>query len=214
MYKHRKEVYSDLTPQEAFEYLKEGNDRFKNNLKKNTNHLEQVNETKDGQFPFASFLACADSRVPVELLFDQGLGDVFTVRLAGNIASNYAIASLEFAAKYLGSKLIVILGHTSCGAVKGTCDDLEDGMLHNIFELIKPAVDEEKTVTENRTSSNVDYVEKVTELNVYVQRKRVLQESNTLKQLVADKKVGIVCAVYDVENGSVKFLENNMFDLN
>ncbi len=214
MYKHRKEIYRTLTPEEALAFLKEGNDRFTGNLKRNQNLLEQVNETKDGQFPFASFLSCADSRVPVELLFDQGLGDVFTVRLAGNIASAYATASLEFAAKYLGSKIIVVLGHTSCGAIKGCCDGLEDGMLHNIFELIQPAVDQETTVAENRKSSNTEFVNKVTELNVLVQRRRIIAESETLKSMLALKEIGIACALYDVENGDVKFLDQDIYDMN
>jgi carbonic anhydrase len=208
---HKNEFNQALSPLEALSYLKEGNDRFVKNLKKNHDLLHQVNETKDGQFPFASFLSCADSRAPVELLFDQGLGDVFSVRLAGNIASDYAIASLEFSVKYLGAKIIVILGHTSCGAIKGTCDNLEDGMLHNIFDMIKPAVDMEIETLENRNSSNGLFVDNVTHLNINVQKARIIKESDTIRGLLNDKKIGIVGALYNVSNGNVFFYDSDMF---
>jgi carbonic anhydrase len=211
MYKHRKEFNQSLTPQQALVILKEGNQRFVQNLKRNNNLLEQVNETSDNQFPFTAVLGCSDSRVTGELLFDQGLGDIFSVRLAGNIATDYAIASLEFAVKYLGAKLILVLGHTSCGAVKGTCDKLEDGMLHNIFKFIEPAVAAEKTEEENRNSHNTNFVNKVTHLNVDVQINRILQESKTIQEMVSDKKVGIAGAVYDVKTGVVEFYNNDIF---
>ncbi len=208
---HSKETQASLTPALALEILKEGNARFMKNLKTQRDLLEQVNDTRDGQWPFAAILGCSDSRVTGELLFDQGLGDLFSVRLAGNIASEYAIASLEFAVKYLGAKIILVLGHTSCGAVKGTCDNLEDGMLHNIFSLIKPAVEAEKTEVDNRNSANNNFVKKVTHLNVAVQMKRVLTESKTIRDLIADKKVGMAGAVYDVKTGAVEFYENDIF---
>jgi carbonic anhydrase len=211
MYKHRNEFNQSLNPETAFALLKEGNQRFVQNLKKNQNLLEQVNETSEGQFPFAAILGCSDSRTSTELLFDQGLGDIFSVRLAGNIASDYAIASLEFAAKYLGAKIILVLGHTQCGAVKGTCDNLEDGMLHNIFSLIKPAVAAEKSETENRNSQNADFVTKVTGLNVDTQIKRIVSESATIRTLLKEKKVGIAGALYDVKTGKVTFYENDIF---
>jgi carbonic anhydrase len=211
MYKHRKEFNQSLSPDQALELLKEGNQRFIQNLKRNQNLLEQVNETGETQFPFAAILGCSDSRVTAELLFDQGLGDVFSVRLAGNIATDYAIASLEFAVKYLGAKIILVLGHTNCGAVKGTCDDLEDGMLHNIFSLIKPAVEAEKTETEERNSKNDGFVKKVTHLNVDVQMKRILHESKTIRDMILDKKVGMTGAVYDVKTGMVKFYDNDIY---
>jgi carbonic anhydrase len=211
MYKHRKEYNQSLTPEQALLILKEGNQRFVQNLKRNTNLLEQVNETGENQFPFTAVLGCSDSRVTGELLFDQGLGDIFSVRLAGNIATDYAIASLEFAVKYLGAKLILVLGHTSCGAVKGTCDNLEDGMLHNIFKFIEPAVAAENTELDNRNSHNTNFVNKVTHLNVDVQMSRILKESNTIREMVANKKVGMAGAVYDVKTGLVEFYDNDIF---
>lgn len=211
MYKHRQEFNQALFPEQALELLKEGNQRFIQNYKRNHDLLNQVNETSDTQFPFAAILGCSDSRVTAELLFDQGLGDVFSVRLAGNIATDYAIASLEFAVKYLGAKIILVLGHTQCGAVKGTCDKLEDGMLHNIFKFIEPAMAAEKTETENRNSKNNDFVKKVTHLNVDVQMKRILHESKTIRDMIIDKKIGLAGAVYDVKTGKVKFYDNDIY---
>lgn len=211
MYKHRQEFNKALLPEQALELLKEGNQRFIQNYKRNHDLLNQVNETSETQFPFAAILGCSDSRVTAELLFDQGLGDVFSVRLAGNIATDYAIASLEFAVKYLGAKIIMVLGHTQCGAVKGTCDDLEDGMLHNIFKFIKPAVTAEKSEKENRNSQNNDFVKKVTHLNVDVQMKRILHESKTIRDMIIDKKIGMAGAVYDVKTGKVKFYDNDIY---
>jgi carbonic anhydrase len=208
---HSKETQASLTPALALEILKEGNARFIKNLKTQRDLLDQVNDTRDGQWPFAAILGCSDSRVTGELLFDQGLGDLFSVRLAGNIATEYATASLEFAVKYLGAKIILVLGHTSCGAVKGTCDNLEDGMLHNIFSFIKPAVAAETTEKENRTSSNEEFVKKVTHINVNVQMKRVLDESKTIRDLIAEKKVGMTGAVYNVKTGIVEFYDNDIF---
>jgi carbonic anhydrase len=211
MYKHRNEFNKSLSPNQALALLKEGNQRFVKNLKKNQNLLEQVNETSDGQFPFAAILGCSDSRTSTELLFDQGLGDIFSVRLAGNIATDYAIASLEFAVKYLGAKLILVLGHSQCGAVKGTCDNLDDGMLHNIFTMIKPAVAAEKTETENRNSKNADFVTKVTSLNVETQMRRIVNESKTIREMLKEQKVGILGAVYDVKTGNVEFSQVDIF---
>lgn len=158
---HYWETRQSMTPQKALQFLKEGNNRFLNNLSINRNILQLVNETAEKQFPFTAVLSCSDSRVPVELIFDQGLGDIFSVRLAGNIATVYAIGSIEYACKYLGSKLIVVLGHTGCGAIKGACDDIVDGNIHNILDLIKPAVDAESQTQIDRTSANKKFTDTV-----------------------------------------------------
>ena len=139
---HTSVTQSSITPAKAIEFLKEGNERFVNNLKANRDLLQQANETRDGQWPFAVILSCIDSRTSAELIFDQGLGDVFSIRIAGNVVNTDIIGSLEFACKVAGSKLIVVLGHTSCGAVKGACDHVEMGSLTELLAKIQPAVHE------------------------------------------------------------------------
>ena len=161
-----KEMQAAIPPGLAIELLKEGNKRFVNNLKINRNLLQQANETSDGQHPFAVILSCIDSRTSAELIFDQGLGDVFSVRIAGNIINEDILGSMEFGCKVAGSKIIVILGHTKCGAVRGACDHVEMGNLTALLTKIRPAVDDENSVTENRNSGNAEFVEKVSTINV------------------------------------------------
>jgi carbonic anhydrase len=204
---HYWETRQSMTPLKALQFLKEGNKRFTNNLSTNRNTLQLVNETAEKQFPFAAVLSCSDSRVPVELVFDQSLGDIFSVRLAGNIATIYATASLEYACKYLGSKLILVMGHTGCGAVKGACDDLDDGNIHNILGLIKPAVEAEREITNDRTSGNKKFTDKVTMLNVVQQSYSILNQSEMLSNMIQKGDVIIAGAVYSIEDGSVNFLE-------
>ncbi|NDJ14278.1 MAG: carbonic anhydrase [Acidobacteriia bacterium] len=156
-----KEMQAAITPSMAIQILKDGNKRFMNNLKANRNLLEQVNETSDGQHPFAVILSCIDSRTSAELIFDQGLGDVFSIRIAGNIVNEDILGSMEFACKVAGAKVIVVLGHSKCGAVKGACDHVEMGNLTALLSKIQPAVFDEKSIIDNRNSSNSDFVEKV-----------------------------------------------------
>ncbi len=143
-----KEMQAAITSSMALNLLKEGNKRFVNNLKVNRNLLQQANETSDGQHPFAVILSCIDSRTSVELVFDQGLGDVFSVRIAGNIINEDILGSMEFSCKIAGAKIIVVLGHTNCGAIKGACDHIEMGNLTALLSKIQPAVYDEKTVIE------------------------------------------------------------------
>jgi len=208
MYKHPLLDRDKMTPKEALDVLLEGNQRFTKNLSAHRDLLNIVNITKDKQHPFAAVLGCSDSRAPAEIIFDQGLGDIFSVRLAGNIASDKAIGSLEFSCKYLGSKLIVVLGHTSCGAVKAACDDFSDGHISEIINLIKPAVRLEKSVGENRTSSNPDFVAKVCELSVQVQMDEIMHTSNILQDMVASKQIAIIGGIYDLATGEVRFMQN------
>src|SRR5688572_11687576 len=161
-----KEMQARITPAGALELLREGNKRFINNLKVNRNLLQQANETSDGQHPFAVILSCIDSRTSAELIFDQGLGDIFSVRIAGNILNEDILGSMEFGCKVAGAKIIVVLGHTKCGAVKGACDHIEMGNLTTLLNKIRPAVDEERITVENRTSSNEVFVENVATINV------------------------------------------------
>lgn len=209
MYKHPLLDRDKMTAQEALEILVEGNHRFTSDLEQDKDFKSLIQITKDKQHPFASFLSCSDSRAPVELLFDQALGDVFSVRLAGNIASDKAIGSLEFASKYLGSKLIVVMGHSSCGAVKAACDDFKDGHIGEIINLIKPSIRHEKTVSDpaQRNSKNGDFVEKICALNVKYQIDTIIRCSDIVDDMLQSKQIGIVGAVYDISNGKVAFLE-------
>lgn len=204
---HTQETQASLTPQKALQILKEGNNRFINNLKANRDLLEQAGYTADGQFPFAVILSCIDSRTSTELIFDQGLGDVFSVRIAGNIINEDILGSMEFACKVAGSKIIVVLGHTKCGAVKGACDHIEMGNLTALLSKIQPAVYDEKTVTENRTSKNSDFVEKVAVINVKRTVDGIVQRSPILKEMIEKGEIGIVGGTHDIATGKVTFFE-------
>ncbi len=210
MYKHPLLDRDKMTAREALDILIEGNQRFITDREQDKDFKSLIQITKDKQHPFSSFLSCSDSRAPVELLFDQALGDVFSVRLAGNIASDKAIGSLEFGSKYLGSKLIVVMGHTSCGAVKAACDDFKDGHIGEIINLIKPSIRHEKTVTDpaQRNSQNSDFVEKICALNVKYQIETIIRCSDIIDDMLQSKQIGIVGAVYDISNGKVDFLED------
>ena len=204
---HTQETQASLTPQKALQILKEGNNRFINNLKANRNLLEQAGYTADGQFPFAVILSCIDSRTSAELIFDQGLGDVFSVRIAGNIINEDILGSMEFACKVAGSKIIVVLGHTKCGAVKGACDHVEMGNLTALLSKIQPAVYDEKTETENRNSKNADFVEKVATINVKRTVQGIMQRSPILKEMIEKGEIGIIGGTHDIATGQVTFFE-------
>ncbi|MCL5246365.1 carbonic anhydrase family protein [Cellulophaga sp. 20_2_10] len=206
---HTKETQSTMTPEKSLRFLKEGNQRFQNNLKAHRNLLEQVNDTSDGQFPFATILSCIDSRVSAELVFDQGLGDIFSVRIAGNFVNQDILGSMEFGCKLAGTKLIVVLGHTSCGAIKGACDNAKLGNLTAMLAKIKPAVN---AVTEPkdeslRNSKNLDFVDHVAEKNVLLTIDRIVAESDVLAEMQKNGEVKIVGAMYDINSGEVKFLD-------
>jgi len=195
-------------PLAALQKLREGNYRFINNLKKNRNLLKQVNETRDGQWPFAAIVSCMDSRTSAELIFDQGLGDIFSIRLAGNVISENVLGSLEYACKVAKSKLILVLGHTKCGAIRGACDRVEMGNLTTLLNKIEPAIYYEKTIAENRTSSNDEFVNRVTEIHVYRCVENVMEQSVILRDMVRSGEVGIIGGVYNIENGQVDFFED------
>jgi len=202
-----KEMQTAITPALALEILKDGNKRFVSNLKINRNLLQQANETSDGQHPFAVILSCIDSRTSAELIFDQGLGDVFSVRIAGNIVNEDILGSMEFGCKVAGAKIIVVLGHTKCGAIKGACDNVELGNLTSLISKIKPAVDQETVTSNNRTSSNASFVENVAELNVSLSVKNILLKSPIIAEMVKNDQIGIVGGVHDISTGEVKFFE-------
>jgi carbonic anhydrase len=206
---HTRETQATMTPEKSLQFLKEGNLRFQNNLKAHRDLLEQVNDTSEGQFPFATILSCIDSRVSAELVFDQGLGDIFSVRIAGNFVNPDILGSMEFACKLAGTKLIVVLGHTSCGAVKGACDDARLGNLTGMLAKIKPAV---KAVAEPhdpslRNSSNLEFVDNVSKMNVQLTMERILEESDVLAEMQKNGTIKIVGAMYNVNTGEVTFYE-------
>jgi len=205
-----KELQDKISPMQALDILKEGNKRFVGNLKVNRNLLEQVNDTRDGQWPFAVVLSCIDSRTSAELVFDQGLGDIFSVRIAGNVVNEDILGSMEFACKVAGSKFIVVLGHTKCGAIKGACDHVELGNLTTLLSKIEPAVTEEKQTSENRTSKNSEFVENVAEINVRRNVQLILAKSPILEEMVRNGEIGVIGAMYDVTSGNVEFYEDTL----
>lgn len=206
---HTAETQATMTPDKALLFLKEGNLRFQNNLKANRNLLEQVNVTSEGQFPFATILSCIDSRVSAELVFDQGLGDIFSIRIAGNFVNEDILGSMEFASKLAGTKLIVVLGHTACGAIKGACDDAKLGNLTKMLAKIKPAVNAvtDPTDASLRNSSNAEFVDNVSAKNVQLTIDRIMKESEVIADLVHTGQIKIIGGMYDINNGAVTFYE-------
>lgn len=200
-----KEAQAALTPEMAINILKKGNERFLGNLRINRNLLQQVTDTSSGQHPFAVILSCIDSRASMELIFDQGIGDIFSVRIAGNILNEDVLGSMEFACKVAGAKAIVVLGHTKCGAVKGACDGVELGHLTSLLEKIRPAVEAETTITGERSSNNPEFVEKVATLNVRHTIRGVVERSPILRGMLAKNEIALVGGMYDVHTGTVQF---------
>lgn len=202
---HTKETQDSLSPEMAITILQEGNNRFINNLKANRNLLQQVNETAAGQFPFAAILSCMDSRTSAELIFDQGLGDIFSIRVAGNVLNDDILGSMEYACKVAGSKLVVVLGHTKCGAIIGACNHVEVGHITTLLKKVKPAIDQETQTTADRNGNNAEFVNHVTENNVHLTMARVRKESPILADMEKNGEIRIIGGVYDVETGKVDF---------
>jgi carbonic anhydrase len=207
---HTKETQATTTPQLALEFLREGNQRFVNNLQLNRDLLQQVNETRQGQWPFATILSCIDSRTSAELIFDQGLGDIFSIRIAGNVVNNDILGSMEFACGLAGSRLLVVLGHTSCGAIKGACDRVELGNLTELLSKIQPAIYQESSVLDPglRNSKNRAFVENVARINVQRSVNAVVERSFILGQLIEKGSIGVIGAMYNIETGVVQFYED------
>lgn len=205
MFTLTKEQRDAITPKEAVNILKKGNQRFVENLKIDRHHLTQVNETSEGQHPLAFILSCIDSRTSAELIFDQGLGDVFSCRIAGNILNDDIIGSMEFACKVVGVKVIAVIGHSKCGAINGACDDVKLGNLTTLLDKVKPAIAAETQTKENRTSSNQEFVENVTKLNVELALDEILKRSEIIKEMYENKEIDIVGGMYDVATGVVDF---------
>lgn len=205
---HTKETQLEMSPEKALATLKEGNVRFQKNEKAPRDLMEQVKDTSTGQYPFATILSCIDSRVSAELIFDQGVGDIFSVRIAGNFVNEDILGSMEFACKLAGTKLVVVLGHTACGAVKGACDHARLGNLSALIQKIEPAVEAvtEPTDASQRNSGNIQFVNDVAVKNVHMTIDNIREESPVLAELEAEGAIKIVGAMYDINNGSVTFL--------
>jgi len=205
---HTQETQALIAPNKAIELLKEGNERFVANSMASRDLLDQVNDTATGQYPFATVLSCIDSRVSAELIFDQGVGDIFSARVAGNIVNEDLLGSIEFACKLAGTKVLVILGHTACGAVKGACDDAKLGNLTILLDKIKPAVNavSEPSDASLRNSKNIDFVNKVAVKNVHMTIENTRKMSPVLKEMEENGEIKIVGAMYDIKDGSVSFL--------
>lgn len=196
----------NLSPQDALDILVQGNKRFIENKQQDKNFSEMREALENIQQPFAAILGCSDSRVAPELIFDQTLGDIFSVRLAGNVACRKAIGSLEYSCKYLGSKIIVVMGHSNCGAVKAACDNFEEGNITEIIKLLQPAVSEETTTLDpERNSKNSQFVANVCFLNVKKQIQNIINQSDILRDLLDKKQIGIIGAVYNFASGQVEF---------
>jgi carbonic anhydrase len=212
MHTHTKEIRESLSPSDALQILRQGNERFSANLKANRNLLQQVNETRDGQFPFATILSCIDSRTSAELIFDQGLGDIFSVRIAGNFLNDDILGSLEFACHIAGAKLIVVLGHSRCGAINGACDNVELGHLTGMLRNLAPAVQAVAHPTDprSRTSDNEAFVDAVAAENVRRVVKAIPVRSRVLHKMKFAGTLDIVGGFYDVTNGSVEILPAGM----
>ena len=204
-----KETQTSMTAEKSLQELKEGNKRFQANQKADRNLKEQVADTSGGQYPFATILSCIDSRVSSELIFDQGIGDIFSARIAGNFVNDDILGSMEFACKLAGTKLIVVLGHTACGAVKGACDDAKLGKLTGMLEKIKPAVNSvsEPEDPSLRNSSNIEFVNKVAEKNVHLTIDKIKADSEVLSAMVKNNEIKIVGGMYDIQSGAVTFYE-------
>ncbi|WP_196894062.1 carbonic anhydrase family protein [Aureivirga marina] len=199
------ETQAAITPQAALDMLKEGNARFLDKKRIERNYLEQVAVTATQQSPFAAILSCIDSRVPAEIVFDQGIGDIFSARVAGNFINTDILGSIEYACKVAGSKAVVVLGHSGCGAVKGACDHVELGNITPMLDNLMPAVDAVEE-TGDRSSNNADFVQRVVEKNVHLNIQGILERSEVLKEMYDNNEITIVGAVYDVASGKVSFL--------
>lgn len=204
MKKHSREFLLNLTPYQGYELLVNGNKRFLNNLKEDRDHLEVVNQTREGQFPFAVILSCMDSRTSVELIFDQGLGDLFSIRVAGNIVNEDILASIEYAVKYVGSKVLMVLGHTNCGAIKSAKAGVEDGHITGLLKRIKPAISKSML----RNGEDTVFSDKVAYANVDNSLEEIITGSAIVREMFERGEIGIVGGVYDITCGEVDFFRN------
>jgi carbonic anhydrase len=198
-----KEMQSIITPKDAIIRLVEGNKRFRENFQVKRDLQNQVRETSGGQFPFAVVHSCIDSRVPVELVFDQGIGDIFSSRVAGNVINEDVLGSIEYACKVAGSKVVVVMGHTACGAVNAACADVKMGNISPLLQKINPAVEKIKSIHGSLEDKQID---NVITLNVEMGMERIREESPILKEMEEEGEIEIVGAIYSVSTGMVEFI--------
>ena len=204
------ETQAALTPMQVIQRLKDGNERFLAGQAVERDFMNQVQQTAGGQYPMAAILGCIDSRVPHEIVFDKGVGDVFSARVAGNFVNTDILGSLEFATAVAGSKVVVVLGHTECGAVKGACDNVELGNLTSTLANIAPAVYAVDDVSGPRSSANKDYVQAVAHENVELTVQNMVDRSPVMRRLVESGDLIVVGAMHDVTTGRVEFFEDSM----
>ena len=201
------EAQAAITPAKALEMLKQGNERFVSGKAIERDYLAQVKQTSKGQFPFAAVVSCLDSRLPPAIVFDRGIGDLFVARVAGNFVNDDILGSLEFATKLAGTKLIVVMGHTECGAIKGACDGAQLGLLTTTLANINPAVKAVQGDYTPRSSQNAKFVQAVTEMNVQLTMQTLRDRSVVLREMIDNGDIGLVGAMYDVSTGKVTFNE-------
>jgi len=202
-----KKILASITPDKAITMLKEGNLRFRKHQHIDRDFMNEVAVTAAKQYPFAIILGCIDSRVPVEILFDQGVGDLFVTRIAGNFENNDIIASMEYACEIVGSKLILVLGHESCGAVKAACDDVKMGHITELVSRIKPAITN-TNIQGKISSKNKTCVDDVAKTNVLLTIDRIRKKSKILKTLEEKGKIKIAGGFYYVHSGEVKMVDD------
>ena len=202
-----REAQAAITPANALEMLKQGNERFVGSKTVERDYLAQVKQTSKGQFPFAAVVSCLDSRIPPAIVFDQGIGDLFVARIAGNFVNDDILGSLEFATKLAGAKLIVVMGHTECGAVKGACDSAQLGLLTATLANINPAVEAVQGDYRPRSSQNAEFVQAVSEMNVQLTMQKLRDRSVVLRDMIDKGEIDLVGAMYDVSSGKVVFYE-------
>jgi carbonic anhydrase len=202
-----KETQSAMTPDSALAELKAGNARFVAGQPAQRDHRADVKATASGQYPFAVVLSCLDSRVPIEIVLDQGIGDIFSARVAGNVLDGDILGSMEFGCKASGAKLIAVIGHSNCGAIKGAVDDVKLGKLSDLLSKIKPAIGKVPADVSPRSSKNHDFVDKVAEANVRLVMQQIRERSPILHQMLDKHEIGLVGGIYDLSTGEVHFFD-------
>lgn len=200
-----RETQAAMTPQQALDELRAGNDRFASGHRLSRNLRADVKSTASGQFPFAVVLSCLDSRQPIEIVLDQGVGDIFSARVAGNVLNDDILGSMEFACKAAGAKLIVVIGHSNCGAIKGAVDNVELGNLTGLLTKIKPAIDAVPSDVQPRASNNLTFVDDVSEANVKLVMQQIRERSPILREMLDKGEIGLVGGMYDLSTGKVTF---------
>jgi carbonic anhydrase len=203
-----KESQAAMTPQQALAALRAGNDRFVSGHPLNRNFPSEVKATAGGQYPFAVVLSCLDSRQPIEIVLDQGIGDIFSARVAGNVLNDDVLGSMEFACKASGAKLIAVIGHSNCGAIKGAVDNVELGDLTELLNKIKPAIAQVPSDVQPRDSNNSAFVDQVSKANVRLVMQQIRERSPILREMLDKNEIGLVGGMYDLSTGEVTFYEN------